>query len=128
MDRDSYLAVRNAYLSVDALNRWQGYEASLAIMTKRGANINQSFTHQRQGLNPADRHPRPNMQTADLILQIEAQRDLMMAVATGGPRIQEVNTEYQQRRVFIRSRLDKLNSLRATVSCRKAWSAARRGH
>ncbi len=34
----------------------------------------------------------------DLIKRIEAQRNLMIAVATGGPRIQTVNTEYQEQR------------------------------
>lgn len=34
----------------------------------------------------------------DLIKEIEAQRSLMIAVATGGPRIQTVNAQYQERR------------------------------
>jgi hypothetical protein len=34
----------------------------------------------------------------NLIKEIEAQRSLMIAVATGGPRIQTVNAEYQERR------------------------------
>jgi hypothetical protein len=34
----------------------------------------------------------------ELIKEIEAQRSLMIAVATGGPRIQTVNAEYQERR------------------------------
>src|SRR5947209_7811817 len=34
----------------------------------------------------------------ELIREIEAQRNLMAAVATGGPRIQEVNQEYIERR------------------------------
>jgi hypothetical protein len=37
----------------------------------------------------------------DLINEIEAQRSLMITVATGGPRIQQVNAEYQQRRTTI---------------------------
>jgi hypothetical protein len=43
---------------------------------------------------PSDTHQ-------DLIKEIEAQRSLMIAVATGGPRIQQVNVEYQQRRATI---------------------------
>ncbi len=43
---------------------------------------------------PSDTHQ-------DLINEIEAQRSLMMAVATGGPRIQAVNDEYQRRRTRI---------------------------
>ena len=35
---------------------------------------------------------------AALINEIEAQKDLMIAVSTGGPRIQEKNDEYQKRR------------------------------
>jgi hypothetical protein len=38
------------------------------------------------------------MTDEELIAEIEAQRSLMIAVATGGPRIQEVNGEYVQRR------------------------------
>jgi hypothetical protein len=34
----------------------------------------------------------------ELIVEIEAQRSLMVAVATGGPRIQEVNQQYLERR------------------------------
>lgn len=43
--------------------------------------------------------------SADLIGQIELQRSLMIAVATGGPRIQQVNSEYQSRRERIREGL-----------------------
>lgn len=35
--------------------------------------------------------------TEKLVEEVEAQRNLMIAVATGGPRIQEVNEEYKQR-------------------------------
>lgn len=38
------------------------------------------------------------MTDAELITAIEAQRGLMVAVATGGPRIQDVNDQYVQRR------------------------------
>lgn len=41
----------------------------------------------------------------DLIAEVEAQRNLMVAVATGGPRINDVNVEYGQRRERIRSKL-----------------------
>ena len=41
----------------------------------------------------------------DLIQNIESQKALMIAVATGGPRIQEVNDQYRQRRMEIRSAL-----------------------
>ena len=34
----------------------------------------------------------------ELIAEIEAQRSLMVAVATGGPRIQKVNQQYIERR------------------------------
>lgn len=33
-----------------------------------------------------------------LVTEIEAQRSLMVAVATGGPKIQEVNDQYRERR------------------------------
>ncbi len=41
----------------------------------------------------------------ELIKEIEGQRQLMIAVSTGGPRIQEVNGEYIGRRDRIRSAL-----------------------
>ena len=41
----------------------------------------------------------------ELIAEIEAQRSLMIAVATGGPRIQEVNSQYIQRRQRIAEEL-----------------------
>src|SRR5712692_3053697 len=44
-----------------------------------------------------DTSPPPGGQE-ELIKEIEAQRSLMIAVATGGPRIQTVNAEYQDRR------------------------------
>lgn len=43
---------------------------------------------------------------ADLLREIEAQRALMIAVSTGGPRIQTVEAEYQARRAKIREGLD----------------------
>lgn len=39
---------------------------------------------------------------------IEAQIDLMIAVATGGPRIQQKNNEYRERRELIREKLQEL--------------------
>lgn len=38
------------------------------------------------------------MDDGELLREVEAQRALMMAVATGGPRIQEVNAQYVERR------------------------------
>lgn len=40
-----------------------------------------------------------------LVEAIETQKSLMIAVATGGPRIKNVNTEYEERRLQIRERL-----------------------
>ena len=45
------------------------------------------------------------MTDEDLITEIEAQRSLMVAVATGGPRIQEVNDQYSERRERISTEL-----------------------
>jgi hypothetical protein len=42
----------------------------------------------------------------ELIEEVEAQRSLMVAVATGGPRIDDVNTRYVQRREAIRLELN----------------------
>ena len=42
---------------------------------------------------------------ADLLKEVEAQRALMIAVSTGGPRIQTVDAEYQDRRAKIRQGL-----------------------
>jgi hypothetical protein len=46
------------------------------------------------------------MNVDELLSEIEAQRSLMIAVATGGPRIQTVNGECQERRKRIRQLLD----------------------
>ncbi len=51
---------------------------------------------------PADKHK-------ELLDEIEAQRSLMIAVATGGPRIQQVNLEYQERRQRIATTLAELD-------------------
>jgi len=45
------------------------------------------------------------MTDEELISEIEAQRALMVAVATGGPRIQEVDPEYRGRRIKIQQGL-----------------------
>lgn len=44
----------------------------------------------------------------ELLAEIEAQKHLMIAVSTGGPRIQEKNREYQERRRRIRAELYKI--------------------
>lgn len=54
------------------------------------------------------------MEDAELLNELEAQRALMISVATGGPRIQEVNSQYVQRRdrlakEFCRRGLDEPN-------------------
>ena len=41
----------------------------------------------------------------ELITEVEAQRSLMIAVATGGPRIEEVNKQYTDRRKLIAAEL-----------------------
>lgn len=46
----------------------------------------------------------------DLITAIETQKASMIAVATGGPRINEVNPEYETRRQKIKRALDKLSA------------------
>jgi len=46
------------------------------------------------------------MTDEELIREVETQRNLMVAVATGGPRIQSLNTEYQERRDRIRNALE----------------------
>lgn len=51
----------------------------------------------------------PESSDIELIKQIGLQRDLMIAVSTGGPRIDDVNPEYQERHRWIRSRLERLN-------------------
>lgn len=48
------------------------------------------------------------MTDEELIEEIEAQRDLMISVSTGGSRIQEVNDEYKARRQRIREGLEAL--------------------
>jgi hypothetical protein len=45
---------------------------------------------------------------SNLIQEIERQRDLMISVSTGGPRIDAVKDEYRNRRDLIRSRLREL--------------------
>jgi len=45
------------------------------------------------------------MTDAELVQDVEAQRAVMIAVATGGPRIQDVNWEYTRRRATIATEL-----------------------
>jgi hypothetical protein len=52
----------------------------------------------------------------ELINEIEAQRGLIIAVATGGPRIQEVNAQYVQRRTNIATELFRQAALCAEAS------------
>jgi hypothetical protein len=45
------------------------------------------------------------MSDEELITEVEAQRGIMVAVSTGGPRIQQVNSEYVGRRERIAAEL-----------------------
>lgn len=47
-------------------------------------------------------------ETDEVVKDIEAQRNLMIAVSTGGPKINTVNNEYKQRRERIQSELNNL--------------------
>jgi len=47
----------------------------------------------------------PKKQAAKLAKEIELQKNLMIAVSTGGPRLKEVNEEYEQRRIQIKAQL-----------------------
>jgi hypothetical protein len=47
-------------------------------------------------------------QVKSLMREVELQKSLMVAVATGGPRIQSVNHEYQKRRIAIQLGLKNL--------------------
>lgn len=51
----------------------------------------------------------PEELNADLIREIEALKHTMVAVSTGGPRIQNVNAEYQERRSRVAAELAKRN-------------------
>lgn len=51
---------------------------------------------------------RAELEKSELERLIEAQKDLMIAVATGGPRIQEKNQEYKERRELISEKLREL--------------------
>jgi hypothetical protein len=55
-------------------------------------------------ISQRNKHPEP-MTDDELIKEIESQRGLMAAVATGGPRIQEVNQQYIDRRAQIATEL-----------------------
>jgi hypothetical protein len=48
----------------------------------------------------------PTDDTDELISEIEAQRALMISVSTGGPKIQSVNRQYQERRAKIETMLN----------------------
>lgn len=50
----------------------------------------------------------PLSDEVELVSEIEAQRRLMIAVSTGGPRIQDKNQEYQERRRKIRAALHRI--------------------
>ncbi|HYL84422.1 MAG TPA: hypothetical protein VE263_09315 [Candidatus Angelobacter sp.] len=51
----------------------------------------------------------PPMTDDELIAEVENQRNLMIAVATGGPRIQDVNEQYIERRARIAAELRRRN-------------------
>ena len=51
----------------------------------------------------------PISEDVALIEEIEAQKSVMIAVSTGGPKIQEKNIEYQERRKRIRAKLHNLS-------------------
>jgi hypothetical protein len=50
----------------------------------------------------------PISELKELIQQIEAQKGLMIAVATGGPKIKDVNAQYQHRRLEILTKLQEI--------------------
>jgi hypothetical protein len=55
-----------------------------------------------------------------LIVELEKQRDLMIAVATGGPRIKSVEQEYRERHLLITRELEKLG-LKNTIAFDDLW-------
>ena len=60
----------------------------------------------------SDSERQPNISEAskkELIEAIDAQKALMIAVSTGGPRINTVNQQYEERRTRIRQRLSSIN-------------------
>ena len=68
----------------------------------------------------SDSERQPNISEAskkELIEAIDAQKALMIAVSTGGPRINTVNQQYEERRTRIRQRLSSLRnrSFRSTA-------------
>jgi len=69
-----------------------------------------SCAAQLLGISAGDMYNRKRCpdETAELISHIEGQKDLMIAVATGGPRIQEKNAQYRDTRATIRTALAKL--------------------
>jgi hypothetical protein len=54
---------------------------------------------------PRQRSPLPEPDTKKLVEAIETQKALMIAVATGGPRIKDVNRKYEERRLQIKEAL-----------------------
>lgn len=55
-----------------------------------------------------ERKNKGNASGSDLRAELEAQRNLMITVATGGPKIDSVNHEYKERRELIKIALSKL--------------------
>lgn len=55
--------------------------------------------------NSAEQSMSPDASRKDLIEDLEAQKSLMVAVSTGGPRIKDVNGQYEERRLRIRESL-----------------------
>ncbi|MBE9190917.1 hypothetical protein IQ230_11245 [Gloeocapsopsis crepidinum LEGE 06123] len=51
----------------------------------------------------------PQCEVKELIQEIDNQKALMISVATGGSRIQEVNEEYKKRRILIMSKLQAMS-------------------
>jgi hypothetical protein len=95
--------------------------ATYEILTDQSNPITERIRIAVEAVMPADMYlkqlcpravPRPlaisDAQRESLIEAIELQKGLMIAVATGGPRIQQKNSEYVERRREIRSLLSKI--------------------
>lgn len=86
-----------------------------ALILEKGQNIFRPFPNDHLGavlilpeIQTAEEDPEGakfTIGTEDLIRTVEAQRNLMMAVSTGGPKIAAVNEEYCKHRVVIASGL-----------------------
>jgi hypothetical protein len=61
------------------------------------------------------------MSPEELVKEVEAQRNLMVAVATGGPKIDQVNDEYVSRRMRISAELESLRIV-DPVPYRDLWA------